>query len=265
MLRASGVISLLTDFGVGDAYVGEMKGVILSICPTVTLVDISHSVLRHDVLQGAFVLSQAAPYFPEGSIHLVVVDPGVGTARKKIVLQGRRCFYVGPDNGVLSLAAEREGVVRAVEIRNEEFMLPRLSGTFEGRDVFAPVAAHLAGGVDIGVLGPDISNFERISLAKPEKRGDVLFGEVVYIDGFGNVVTNIAEGVLGPVGSGSSVRVRVGAVSAMLPLCGAYGFVAAGSPLLVIGSSGLLEVAVNMGSAEKLFGAKVGDRVEVTL
>lgn len=265
MLRRNRVVTLLTDFGVKDAYVGAMKGVILAMCPTVTLVDISHEVSKHNVLQGAFMLCQAAPYFTEGSIHLGVVDPGVGTARRRIMVQGRRCFYVGPDNGVLSLAAKREGVIKIVEIKNAEFMLPHPSRTFEGRDVFAPAAAHLARGVDIDEFGPEIHSFVNVSIAEPKRRGRELLGEVIYIDGFGNIVTNIPKDMLGEVDVGTSIEVRVGRVSKTVPFCRTYGDASAKSPLLTLGSSGFLEVAVNQGSAEKLYRATVGNRVRLIL
>ena len=263
-MRRNPVVSLLTDFGTRDAYVGAMKGVILRICPSATLIDISHKVSRHNILQGAFILSQAAPYFPEGSIHLAVVDPSVGTARRRIVVQGSRCFYVGPDNGVLSLAVKREGVVKAVEIRNEEFMLPRSSRTFEGRDVFAPVAAHLAKKSDIDDFGQEIRDLVNLSIAEPERRDGEFLGEVIHVDGFGNVTTNISREMLGQVAEGTYVGVTVGKVSKAIPFCMTYGEVDAKSPLLTLGSSGFLEVAVNQGSAEKLFKAKVGDRVKIT-
>ncbi len=265
MFKGGRVISILTDFGVRDAYVGIMKGVIFSICPTARIIDISHEVSRHSILQGAFMLAQTAPYFPEGSIHLVVVDPGVGTDRKRIILQGKRCLYVGPDNGVLSLAAKRESVIQAVEIKNEERMLPHPSETFEGRDVFAPAAAYLARGVDITDFGPNISDFESLSLAEPSQSDNCLLGEVIYIDGFGNVVTNIPKEMLQDICLGASFKVRVQEVSKIAPFCEAYDYVPVGSPLLVVGSSGFLEIAVNRGSAERLFKAKTGDRVAVTV
>lgn len=265
MVRRDQIVSLLTDFGAKDAYVGAMKGVIMGICPSITLVDISHEVEKHNVLQGAFLLSQASPYFPEGSIHLAVVDPGVGTARRRIIVQGSRCLYVGPDNGILSLAVKREGVVKVLEIKNEEFMLPHPSRTFEGRDVFAPVAAYLAKGVNIDEFGTEIRSFISLSITEPEKRGGELHGEVIYIDGFGNITTNISEDILREVTYGASIEVTIGRVSKAGPFCRTYGEVLAGSPLLTLGSSGLLEVAVNSGSAERLFKAKVGSRVTFTL
>jgi len=125
-LKKRGIISLLTDFGTRDAYVGAMKGVLLGLAPLSTLVDISHAVTKHNILQGAFLLSQVSSYFPVGSVHLAVIDPGVGTSRRRVIIQGRRCFYVGPDNGVLSLAVKKEGIVKIINIENEKYLLPTL-------------------------------------------------------------------------------------------------------------------------------------------
>jgi S-adenosylmethionine hydrolase len=259
--RRSRIISLLSDFGNKDAYVSAMKGVILGICPEVTLVDISHEVKKHDIVDGAFTLSEVSPYFPEGTVHLAVVDPGVGTDRRRIIIQGRRCSYVGPDNGVLSLAANREGVVKVFEILNRRFMLPRISWTFEGRDVFAPIAAHLARGVDINSFGPEISSYSSLVISEPAKRGRLLLGEVIRIDSFGNITTNIPETVLEELALDSSVEVAFGETSKTCPFRRTYGEVPVGSPLVTLGSSGFLEVAVNRGSAESLFQVKVGDGV----
>ena len=257
------LISLLTDFGIKDAYVSTMKGVILRICPTATIVDISHDVAKYDVLEGSFKLLQASPYFPEGTIHLAVVDPDVGTVRRRIIIQGRHCIYVGPDNGILSLAAKNDGVVKVLEIKNESFMLPNFSRTFEGRDIFAPTAAHLANGVEIDEFGPQIDNFLNLSIAKPENKGGVLLGETIYIDDFGNITTNISEEMLREIAIGASIEVTVGNTSKRCLFRKTYGEVPVGSPLLTLGSIGFLEVAVNQGSAKFLFKAKVGDKVSL--
>ena len=180
-------------------------------------------------------------------------------------MQGRRCFYVGSDNGILSLAAQREGVVRAVEIENQKLILPNPSGVFEGRDVFAPTAAHLARGVNLDSFGPDISNFKNLSMAEPKERNGKLFGEVVYIDGFGNMVTNISGNILRGIDFSDSLNVKVGETAKVVPFCEAYDYTSAGSPLLVMNSSGFVEVAVNRGSVERVFGAKIGDAVYIEL
>jgi len=261
----SPIITLLTDFGLGDAYVGAMKGVILSVCPSARIIDLSHEVPRHDVRHGAFLLSQAAPYFPEGTIHTVVIDPGVGTDRRRVVIEGRRCLYVGPDNGVLMLAVGSEGFIRAVEAKEARFMRSEPSKTFEGRDVFAPLAAHLANGVGIEEFGPEIHDLVRLPLPEPEIREERVIGEVIYIDGFGNLVTNIGGALLKRLsaGAGMILKTRIEREERELPFCKTYGDVSPGVTLLIIGSSGFVEISVNMGSARELFGAKVGDKVEL--
>lgn len=262
-IRRAQIITLLTDFGVKDAYASAMKGVLLGICPTVTLVDISHTVIKHDVLDGAFTLSQASPYFPKGTIHLAVVDPGVGTGRRRIIIQGRHHLYIGPDNGVLSLAATKDGVVKIFEIRNEAFMLPNSSKTFEGRDVFAPVAAHLASGVNIDEFGSEVRNFSSISISEPTKKDRVFLGEVIHIDNFGNITTNIPENMLRDIPLRVLIEVTVGEASKTCSFYETYNEVPKGVALLTLGSSGFLEIAVNRGSAKTLFKAKVGNRVTI--
>lgn len=265
MQGRSRIVTLLTDFGVKDAYVGAMKGVILKICPESTLVDISHEVPRHSISQGAFILSQVSPYFPLGSVHLVVVDPGVGTARRRIIIQSNHQFYVGPDNGVLFLAAEKEGILKTIEIKTGKFMLPHPTRTFEGRDIFAPIAAHLAKGVAIDEFGPEIKDLTPLSISKPKMRDRKLLGEIISIDNFGNITTNIPENLLGKAVEGVSMKVTIGKISVICPLSKTYSEITAGAPLLTVGSSGFIEIAVNQGSAEQLFKTKIGNRLTFTL
>jgi S-adenosylmethionine hydrolase len=265
-LERSGIVTLLTDFGERDAYVGAMKGVILGICPDARIVDISHRVARHRVRQGAFLLVQAAPYFPEGTIHVAVIDPGVGTARRRRAIQGRRAVYVGPDNGVLHVAAAAEGIVRAVEITAPRFLRRDAGTTFDGRDVFAPTAAHLARGIRLEALGPPIEVVTRLHRAEAQVRRGTIRGEVLHIDAFGNVITNIPRALLVNAALNPPMRVHVtlGDRSAPLRFCRGYGEVAVHAPLVVVGSSGYLEVAVNQGSAAVRFEAAVAQPVEVT-
>lgn len=260
------IITLLTDFGTRDAYVSAIKGVILQLCPEAKIVDISHDVPTYDVKYGAFLLFQASSYFPEGTIHMAVVDPGVGTTRRRIIVQGRRSFYVGPDNGVLSLAAEREGIVRTVEVREKKFMLPQVSNTFEGRDVFAPISAYLAKGVNIAEFGPEINGFIKLPLKDAKVVDGKIIGEVLHIDGFGNIVTNIQKNLLeeAKILEDASLKVLVDKHSRIMRFCRAYGEVSASVPLMIIGSSGFLEFSVNQGSAKELFKARVGDAVEIS-
>jgi hypothetical protein len=256
-------ITLTTDFGLKDHYVAAMKGVILGLCPDAQIIDISHMITRHAIREAAYVLSQSSPYFPEGTIHVVVVDPGVGTRRRRLAIRGGRGYFVGPDNGVLMPAARREGIVKIVEVVNREMMLPSISSTFEGRDVFAPVAAHLANGVDIARLGPEVSEPVELSWGEFEATPLRVTGEVLHIDGFGNVVTNIPNSAIEAWRQGSPLRARVGSREESSILSRSYADVPEGWAVVVLGSGGFLEIAVNRGSAGELFAAQVGSRVKL--
>jgi S-adenosylmethionine hydrolase len=265
-LERSGIITLLTDFDERDAYVGTMKGVVLGICPDARIVDISHRVTRHHIQQGAFLLAQAAPYFPDGTIHVAVVDPGVGTARRRLAIQGRRAYYVGPDNGILHVAAQAEGIVKVVEITASRFLRFDGGTTFDGRDVFAPTAAHLAQGVRLEEFGPETQVVTRLHRAEAHATHGTIRGEVLHIDAFGNVITNIPRAMLvdATLNPPMQVHVTLGERTATLRYCRSYGEVAVHAPLVVVGSSGYLEIAVNQGSAEARFSAAVAQPVEIT-
>ena len=264
----SGIITLITDFGSRDPYVASMKGVILSIAPDVKIVDITHEVSKFNVREGAFILAAVAPYFPEGTVHVGVVDPGVGTARRPITVITRRSIFVGPDNGLLMLAAHREGILKVLEISNPKFMLKHVSPTFHGRDIFAPVAAYIARGVDPNEVGVEVADYIKIPFPQPEIMGRRILGEAVYVDGFGNVVTNIPKEVLREkgveVGDVISVNLK-GRAKLKVKLSRAYGEAPAGETLAVVDSFNLLEIAVNLGSAAKRYGVKVGDKIIVEL
>lgn len=278
------VVTLITDFGTADGYVGAMKGVLLSICPQVWPVDITHDIPRHDVYRAAFSLFNAAPLFPAGTTHLVVVDPGVGTMRRPLGVRAGGMTYVGPDNGVLSLVLRGRGAQKVVALENEAYHhSPRwgdVAGhTCHGRDIFAPAAAHLAAGVPLKELGPQLTDwislsFPRLTLRSPHE----LVGEVLYLDRFGNAVTNI--GVLEWAGrdlqltpafarSEDAPIVLAGAAAVacrehLLPLHRTYGEVSPGASLALVGSSGLLEIAVREDSAGVRLGLGPGDPVVLT-
>ena len=266
-MKVQGIITLLTDFGLKDVYVSAMKGVILSISSSVIFVDISHNVSRYNILQGAFLLSTVSSYFPMGTIHLAVIDPGVGTFRRRIVIKGKRCLYVGPDNGLLLLAAKAEGIEKAVEIKGERFISPFISTTFEGRDIFAPVAANLLNGLSIEDLGPEIHDLVEPIFIEPEVKGDRIMGLVVHIDRFGNLITNISKRQLENlrVIEGVFFEVNIGSVSKIIPFCRTYSDVPDNFPLVIVGSSGFLEVSVHLGSAMALFKAVIGSKVDVII
>src|SRR4030043_1300706 len=185
------IITLLTDFGLKDPYVASMKGVILSINPQCTLVDITHQVSPHDIREGAFILAQTYSTFPKGTIHLAVVDPGVGSARKPILIVTKNYFFVGPDNGLFAFAVKRETLKQVVVLTNQKFFLSEISSTFHGRDIFAPVATYLSLGVKPESFGPSIKSWHEISFPDPAMKQGNLIGEIVHIDTFGNLVCNI--------------------------------------------------------------------------
>lgn len=257
------LITMLSDFGLKDPYVAEMKAVMLSISPNARIVDISHQIEKFNVRMGAFVLASAAPYFPEGTIHVAVVDPGVGTERRALLVQTKRAVYIGPDNGVLMLAANKDRISRVHTLTNPKFMLPKVSSTFHGRDIFAPVAAYLANGSLPKHFGPEIRNYIVPSFARPELQVQSLVGEVLYIDDFGNVITNVTNADLRKIGirEGKSLFIRIGRKSHHVNMGIAYGEAAPKSVLALIGSHGFLEIAVNQGSASERFKVNIGEAV----
>jgi len=259
------LITLLSDFGLKDPYVAEMKAVVLSLCPQARLVDISHEVEKFNVRMGAFVLASAASYFPEGTVHVAVVDPRVGTKRRAILVEAKDMFFIGPDNGLLMLAAERQGIRHVYNLTNRRFMLSRVSYTFHGRDVFAPVAAHLANGVKPSDFGLEISDYVVPRFVKPRLTKNALLGEVLHIDDFGNIVTNISRAEFEKTGiqKDAMFRFRLRDKTIKLKFCLTYGEVSVGKSLALIGSHDFLEISINQRNASKKFGAKVGDALNV--
>jgi S-adenosylmethionine hydrolase len=250
------IITLLTDFGSADPYVGMMKGVILEICPAAHLVDITHEVPPQDIRAGAFFLERSYPYFPRGTIHLVIVDPGVGTARKPIAVRSDGHFFVGPDNGLLSVAARRP---RIVHLTRAAYFRSEVSHTFHGRDIFAPVAAHLAAGAPFESLGARLSRMVQLAHVRPRRVAGGLRATVASVDRFGNLVTSI------DLKSWRSVRrprLVAGSFRAN-KLSPSYGAVARGELALVLGGYGRLEIAARDASASKILGLGVGALVEV--
>jgi len=259
------VVTLLTDFGTRDHYVASMKGVILSIAPGATVVDITHGVPKWDVRAGAYLLRCAYKYFPRGTVHVAVVDPGVGTGRRALAVETRDYYFVGPDNGLLMPAALEDGVVRVVSIENPRYMRPAVSHTFHGRDVFAPAAAHLALGVDIRELGPEVTDYAVPGFARPRVGEAEVSGEVVYVDDFGNAATNVTLDDLGAagLGYGDSVEVETPRGTFAVRLVRTFGEVGEGEPLLLVNSEGFLELAVNRGRGSDYFGVSPGTPIRV--
>jgi len=257
------VITLLTDYGIKDSYVAEVKGAMLRISPDATIVDISHDVGNYDIESGAFHLVRAAPYFPSGTVHVGVVDPGVGGARKPIIVKTRGAWFVGPDNGLLAPAAERLGVEAVWEITNTDMLPPRVSDVFDGRDVFGPTGAYLSVGVPPDRLGAEISGMVRLPIYTPRQDGDMVYAQVIHVDGFGNLVTNVTYETLEEMGvSGdTSFKVEAGGFELDLPYVRRFSAVPKGEPLLLVAGGGYLEISVNQGNAAEHLGLGKDDRV----
>ncbi|MCK4414521.1 MAG: SAM-dependent chlorinase/fluorinase [Candidatus Eisenbacteria sp.] len=262
MESRSGIITMVTDFGTRDAYVGAMKGVICTILPTARIVDITHEVRPQHLQQAAYMLEAGYRWFPPGTVHMVVVDPGVGTMRRPIAAYAGGHLFVAPDNGVLSapLSADRP-VVHVIS--DVDFELPERSETFHGRDVFAPAAAHLASGISVERMGPELTDFTLLDLPKPKLVGDAIEGEIVRVDRFGNAISNIPRIMLRRLGRGPYE------VFAGDRCCGIlrrrYQDVAAQEPVALIGGEGRVEIAVNIGNASAELGIGPGAPVRVTV
>jgi S-adenosylmethionine hydrolase len=242
-----------------------MKAAILGICPKAVIVDVSHDIEKFNIRMGAYVLASAAPHFPQGTVHVAVVDPGVGTRRRPIAIQTERSFFVGPDNGILVLAAEKQGIESIYELTNPRFMLPKVSSTFHGRDVFAPAAAHLLNGANPAEFGPEIREAAEVEFAKITRRNGALVGEVLHVDGFGNIITNIGEKEVAQQHAKGEIKVELAGKKLKLRFCKAYGETKPQEPLALIGSHGFLEISVNQGNAARKFETKAGDKIKLSL
>ena len=256
------MITLTSDFGLKDPYVAEMKGVILTLNPKATIIDITHQVEKFNICMGAFMLASAAPYFPEGTIHLAIVDPGVGTQRRPLLIQTKKSLFLGPDNGILILAAKAQGIEHAYQLTNPHLMLPKVSSTFHGRDIFAPAAANLEKGIPPAEFGPEIKALVTPEFAKVKRVAGFFIGEILQIDGFGNIITNIREGeILGK--SVTAINLELANASLKLSFAKTYAQAKPKEFIAVIGSHGFLEIALNQASAAEKLNAKAGDRIKV--
>lgn len=258
MAEDRSIIALTTDFGADDIFTGVMKGVILGINPAAQIVDVTHSIGAFNVPEAAYKVRQAAAYFPEGTVHLVVVDPGVGGARKVVALRAAGQVFVAPDNGALTLVAEL-GVDEMVEVREKKYFLPEVSWSFHGRDIFAPVGAHISKGLALCALGPPLEKMERLEISRATEGPDgSVAGRVLWRDHFGNLVTNIPATMV----RGECVvhvgRTEVGRVR------GTYADVAEGELVAMIGSFGQVEIAERLGDAAARLRARPGDAVTLT-
>jgi S-adenosylmethionine hydrolase len=247
------VIALLSDFGSRDHYAGTMKGVMMGICPEATLVDLTHEIAPHDVLEGALQLGAAYRYFPAGTVFLAVVDPGVGSARRGIAAEAGEYRFVAPDNGVLSVVLRETPPRRVVELSERRFARPTVTRTFEGRDRFAPAAAWLAKGTQLAAFGRTITDYQRIDIPVADVRADALVGLVLHVDRFGNLVTNIDRRTFESFGRQGPIRIVAGATP-VERLVSTYAEINAGEVCALFGSSDHLELAANSVSAATVLG-----------
>jgi len=258
---ANPIITLTTDYGTNDHLVGVLKGVILKINPDVTIVDITHSVTPYDLLDGALAIAAAYPYFPPRTIHVVVVDPGVGTERRPLLVSGQNQYFIAPDNGVLSGVFEKEQNFLVRHLTSEHYFLHPVSRTFHGRDIFAPVAGWLSKHWQPGSMGEDITDFKRFAMPKPKEADGALKGVVLKVDSFGNLITNFREEDLPAEAlQKGAVNLQVGThiVERLVPT---FAVGNAGEAVAYVGSNGYVEIGVNKGSASRTLGIGRGTPV----
>lgn len=255
------IITLTTDFSLQDSYVGEMKGVIYSIDSEVNIVDISHLVEPQNILEGALLLSNFYHLYPKGTIHIAVIDPGVGSDRRGILMETENHLFVGPDNGLFTMVLKNESVKRVVELTNKDYFRKEISTTFHGRDIFAPVAAHAANGVAPESFGKVINDPKTLSIPSPFSSDSEIVGEILFIDAFGNATTNIRKKDLNGRDL-SKARVKIGNTK-LKGIKRTYSDVEEGEALLLIGSSGCLEIAMNKDDAADELELETRDKIKV--
>jgi hypothetical protein len=265
----SKIITLTTDFGLTDEFVGVMKGVILTRAPAVRIVDLSHDLEHHNIRQAALLIKSAYRFFPPGTIHMVVVDPGVGSSRKLILLQADNHLFLAPDNGVLSLFFDSDDFQTAYEIKCEQYYLSPVSATFHGRDILAPVAAELAAGMDPEIVGPRINSqtLKRLEISRLQidRKMGTITGEIFRIDHFGNLLTNITERSLDDLYKEQKSAVKSKVQNTIINgIETAYMNKNPGEVLAIVNSQGYLEIAVNQGNAAKVLNAGLGEIVIIT-
>ena len=263
------IITLMTDFGIKDGNVGVMKGVIWGICPQAQISDLSHMIGAQNVREASLILSRSTPYFPKGTVHVVVVDPGVGTARRPMAAQIGDWFYVGPDNGTITLLLERaekeNWACKFIQLDQMKYWLPNVSYVFHGRDIFSPVAAHLANGVSLSDLGTEFNDPVRLQLPQPQRIDNGWRGEIIHIDHFGNVASNIRVEDLGDsIQHKDKIMVKIDSIE-IKGMVNTFGERAAGEVVALLGSTGNLIVSVVNGNAAVMLGVKVGDGIETII
>jgi len=257
------IITFLSDFGNKDNYVSQMKAVASSYTKA-RLIDISHNVSKHNIREGAFILRTAVPFFPDGTIHIAVVDPGVGGGRNSIVIITKKQIFIGPDNGILIPAASLFGDFKVIRISNKKCMLDNVSNTFHGRDIFTSTAACILNGMPFHEIGPIIQNFVHLDFGSPDVDKKSATGKILYIDGFGNIVTNIrGEELRNYLIFDKKLMLFIDKKNYEIPFVKSYDFVKKGDLLATIGSSKYLEISMNQGNAAKKLKTKLDDEIKI--
>lgn len=265
-MNNSPIITFTSDFGTREYYVSAVKGAILSVHPNSTIVDVTHDVASHDLLEAAFTLSCTAPYYPTGTIHLVVVDPGVGSTRRVLIASTEKQLFVAPDNGVLSLIYDRLGVERVVSVEADHYFRQPVSPTFHGRDIFGPVTGWLARGIQVDKFGPQIESFVRLSLPSVGKKDNRLEGFVLHIDKFGNVVTSLSpQDVIRAFGQDRQVTAFAINDQTVQQQVGFYAEAGQENLFFLVGSAGYFEISAMKQSAAGRLGARRGMKVELVV
>jgi len=261
-MNVNGIITLTTDFGTMEPYAGIMKGMILTSNPDARIVDLTHEIPAHDVVNASFMLVRTYMHFPGGTIHIAVIDPGVGGERKNIAVLTTNFIFIGPDNGIFTLVLTKEKIVEIREIRRPPFLLKKVSDTFHGRDVYAPCAGHLSAGKNFFDIGPEIKHLKRLEYPRISQEGNELKGEIVSIDSFGNMITNITVPALQRFAGKRRLEIYFGA-ERFFKIMHRYTDVSPGMPLVLYGSSGYLEVSMNEGRASSYFMTSVGSTITI--
>ncbi len=257
-------VTFLSDFGSSSAYVAQMKGVLYSLFSEVNIIDISHDIPPQDVTAGAFVLKTTIPYMPTGSVHIGVVDPGVGTDRRGIVIVTNNHVFIGPDNGLFLPAAQLFGLFRVYEITNETLFQHPVSSTFHGRDIFTSVAGHILKGIPFESIGPEIHDYVTLSFPKPYFETNKFACEVLFVDDFGNLITSIdGNTFFRQISMDQKLFIRVGEQRIPTVFAKSYGFVSKNELLITIGSHGYVEISVNQGRADERLNLRKKDKLEI--
>ncbi len=262
-MNSAPIITLTTDFGTADTYVAAMKGVILSHCPNCIIIDITHEINPQDVTGATLALSGVYTYYPSGTIHVAVVDPGVGSTRRPLLVTTEKYAFIGPDNSIFSFALAGRDLQGVFMLENRDYMLHDQSATFHGRDIFAPAAAHLAGGARPETFGRPVQDYRVNEIPRPVMTGDThIRGEVIHIDRFGNLITNINRQFLEKLSPGGPLVLTCGNASISL-FVHTYAEAPEGTPCLLFGSNGQLEIAVKNSNAQKILKASRGDTLHI--